>query len=220
MPTAGNFLVLIHLEMEDAIERTLCQLPRVYVFRIPTRTSAGGYRAADWPKDPSWTGKLKVIAKGSLLAVVLMDDQNSTFAICNVTDDSCVERTADSGRYFVLKISNAQGRHAFIGIAFDERSDAFDFNVAISTFKTEMEREQRALSTASLTPQEPVDFSLKSGEKIKIKLVRSELYPSIDILGISVIDFCSASRTPRSMLMLVLILPLLRVPVFSPRSLE
>eukprot|EP01039_Chlorochromonas_danica_P002578 gene2577-2820_t len=156
--------------MEDAIERTLCQLPRVYVFRIPTRTSAGGYRAADWPKDPSWTGKLKVIAKGSLLAVVLMDDQNSTFAICNVTDDSCVERTADSGRYFVLKISNAQGRHAFIGIAFDERSDAFDFNVAISTFKTEMEREQRALSTASLTPQEPVDFSLKSGEKIKIKL--------------------------------------------------
>jgi hypothetical protein len=38
-------------------------------------------------------------------------------------------------RYFVLKIQNAQGKHAFIGIAFNERNDAFDFNVALSEFK-------------------------------------------------------------------------------------
>lgn len=41
----------------------------------------------------------------------------------------------DSGRYFVLKIVNEQGRHAFIGIAFNERNDAFDFNVALQEHK-------------------------------------------------------------------------------------
>lgn len=155
--------------MDDAVERTLCQLPNVHVFRIPTRTSADGYRAADWPKDPNWTGKLKVVTKNNNLAVILMDAQNNTFAVCHVTDDSSVERTLDSGRYFALKITNAQGRHAFIGIAFNERSEAFDFNVALSTFKTEMEREQKAATSAISAPEQ--DFSLKSGEKIKIKLV-------------------------------------------------
>ena len=41
----------------------------------------------------------------------------------------------DSGRYFVLKITNANGQHAFIGMAFNERNDAFDFNVALQEHK-------------------------------------------------------------------------------------
>ena len=41
----------------------------------------------------------------------------------------------DSGRYFVLRITNDKGRHAFIGICFNERNDAFDFNVALAEFK-------------------------------------------------------------------------------------
>lgn len=52
------------MDEEDwAIERTLCQLPQVHVFKIPTRMTADGYRAADWPKDSAWTGKLKIVAK-------------------------------------------------------------------------------------------------------------------------------------------------------------
>ena len=42
--------------MGDEIERTLCQLPQVHVFKIPPRTSAQGYRAADWPTVPQWAG--------------------------------------------------------------------------------------------------------------------------------------------------------------------
>lgn len=78
----------------------------------------------------------------------------------------------DSGRYFVLRITNAQGRHAFIGIAFNERNDAFDFNVALAEFKSECEREVQAskLSDVSLGPLK--DLSIKEGEKIKIKIVR------------------------------------------------
>lgn len=128
-----------------------------------------GYRASEWPKDPTWQGKLRVVAKGNNLAIFLLDDNLNVFAVCYVTDESAVERTLDSGRYFVLRITNAQGRHAFIGIAFNERSDAFDFNVALSSFKTEIEREGKASLESS--EQQHQDFSLKSGEKIKIKIV-------------------------------------------------
>lgn len=135
-------------------------------------SSKEGHRASDWPKDPSWSGKLKIVAKGKVAAIILMDDKNNVFAICQVTDESAVERTLDSGRYFVLRITNQQGRHAFIGIAFNERNDAFDFNVALSEFKNEIEREEKAAKMFSSSPTAPsVDLSLKGGEKIKIKLV-------------------------------------------------
>jgi hypothetical protein len=141
-----------------------------------------GHRASDWPKDPSWTGKVKIIAKGLVAAIVLLDDKNQVFAVCHVTDDSAVERTLDSGRYFVLRITNQGGRHAFIGIAFNERNDAFDFNVCLSEFKSECEREQQANRQRELGDgggagvdglAAPLkDLSIKEGEKIKIKLVR------------------------------------------------
>ena len=86
--------------------------------------------------DPMWSGKLRVIAKGDQAAILLIGNDNSPFGTCPVTDDGAVERTLDSGRYFVLRIQNAQGRHAFIGIAFNERNDAFDFNVAIQVSLT------------------------------------------------------------------------------------
>lgn len=56
------------------------------------------------------------------------------FAMSKV-QDGAVERVPDSSRYFVLKIQNAQGRHAFVGLAFDDRNQAFDFNVALQEFK-------------------------------------------------------------------------------------
>lgn len=93
--------------------------------------------------------------------------------MCQVTDDSAVERTLDSGRYYVLRITNAQGRHAYIGIAFNERNDAFDFNVALAEFKSELEREDQASKLADMPTGPMKDLSLKEGEKIKIKIVRT-----------------------------------------------
>jgi len=158
------------MDQPDQIERTLLQLPQVHVFKIPVRKTADGHRASDWPKDPTWTGKVKIVSVGRIAAIILQDDKNQTFAVCQVTDDNAVERTLDSGRYFVLRITNAQGRHAFIGIAFNERNDAFDFNVALAEFKNELEREDQAVKMADLAVGPMKDLSLKDGEKIKIKI--------------------------------------------------
>lgn len=117
---------------------------------------------------------MKILAKGRNLAIVLYDD-TKTFAVCHANDDSAIERCLDSGRYFVLRISNEQGRKAYIGIAFNERNDAFDFNVSINEFKQELEREDKAAQMGDI-PTEPMrDLSLKDGQKIKIKIVSALL---------------------------------------------
>jgi len=121
---------------------------------------------------------VKIISRGRVCSIVLIDNENKIFAVCYASEDGAVERTLDSGRYFVLRITNQQGRHAFIGIAFNERNDAFDFNVTLSEFKNEIEREDQAnkltLESSSSAIVQPLkDMSLKDGEKIKIKLTSS-----------------------------------------------
>jgi len=123
---------------------------------------------------------VKIISRGRVCSIVLIDNENKIFAVCYASEDGAVERTLDSGRYFVLRITNQQGRHACIGIAFNERNDAFDFNVTLSEFKNEIEREDQtnkltleSSSSSSAIVQPLKDMSLKDGEKIKIKLTSS-----------------------------------------------
>ena len=90
----------------------------------------------------------------------------------------------DSGRYFVFRIQNAQGRHAFIGVAFNERNDAFEFNVALQEFKTQNERENAPVASVSTIPLR--DLSLKEGEKIKINITKKKKEDGTsDLLGVS-----------------------------------
>lgn len=165
---------------DDEYERSLCQLPQCHVFKIPVRSSAAGHRASDWPTDPQWTGKVKIVAKGKTAAIFLMNaDDNRVFACCPVTDDAAVERCVDSGRYFVLRITNPQGKHAFIGIAFNERNDAFDFNVALSEHKASVERSEAPIQVAASLG----DLSIGEGEKIKLKNISGAVSPKKKPMG-------------------------------------
>jgi len=80
--------------------------------------------------------KLVVVTRDRLgeAAVKLLNvDTGKVFAVAPVRKGgpAAVEKVSDSSRYFCLRIENDKGAHAFVGIAFNNRSDAFDFNVAL-----------------------------------------------------------------------------------------
>ena len=46
----------------DDMERCLLVKQEVFVYKIPPRQSARGYRAADWNlSGPDWTGRLRIM---------------------------------------------------------------------------------------------------------------------------------------------------------------
>jgi hypothetical protein len=113
-------------------EQTLLIKPQCFAYKIPLRSNTRGYRAQDWDLTTwIWSGRLVITAKGELCTVRLEDESGQVFAQCPVRNPSVVEAVTDSSRYFVIRVEDGP-RHAFLGIGFTDRSDAFDFNVAIS----------------------------------------------------------------------------------------
>lgn len=155
------------LEDTDIIERVRCVIKDAHVFKLPPRQTSGGWRGADWT-DEVWQGTVKVVERGELTLVLLVDRANgSLFAVCPVKDGA-VDRCIDSSRYFVLRIENANGRHMFIGMAFNERNDAFDFNTSLEDSRRER---QAAKEPQPILPAGPTkDYSIKEGEKIRVSL--------------------------------------------------
>ena len=73
---------------------------------------------------------------------------------------------SDSSRYFTLKITSDDGRNAFVGMGFGDRSDSFDMNVALQDhFKQdEAEKTQEALNEGKIVDDTPkLDLSLRLG---------------------------------------------------------
>ncbi|XP_055624447.1 NECAP-like protein CG9132 [Toxorhynchites rutilus septentrionalis] len=145
----------------------------VFVYKIPPRQSNRGYRAADWNlAEPTWTGRLRMVSKGKTLAVKL-EDKNSGALFANCPIESypglAIESVSDSSRYFVLRIQDDNGRNAFIGLGFGDRSDSFDMNVALQDhFKWVKNEEQ--IEKEKVEPKQQLDLGFKEGETIKINM--------------------------------------------------
>ncbi|XP_038552740.1 adaptin ear-binding coat-associated protein 2 [Micropterus salmoides] len=160
---------------DNSYESMLCVKPEVHVYRIPPRASNRGYRAADWKLDePAWSGRMKITAKDKM-AYIKLEDRNTgeLFAQAPVEQyPGCVvEAVTDSSRYFVIRIEDGNGRHAFIGLGFADRGDSFDFNVALQDhFKWVKQEGELAKQEASDIVAPKLDLSFKEGQTIKISI--------------------------------------------------
>ncbi|KAL9185002.1 hypothetical protein ACHAXT_002779 [Thalassiosira profunda] len=172
---------------DEVVERVRLKVPNAHVFKLPPKPSAGGWRGAEW-RDKVWQGTLKVVERGEETAVLLVDskEEKNIFAVCPIRHNldgktnvgNGVDRCIDSSRYFVLRIQNAQGRHLFIGLAFNERNDAFDFNTALEDSRREKELERRAAALGGGAGGDGnatggnVNYKMKEGEKIRVSIPR------------------------------------------------
>ncbi|KDP31786.1 hypothetical protein JCGZ_12247 [Jatropha curcas] len=165
-------------EQTEEIELILFQVSECYVYLIPPRKSAASYRADEWNVNKwAWEGTLKVVNKGEECIIRLEDKTTGELyakAFLRNGEPHPVEPVIDSSRYFVLRIEeNIDGRlrHAFIGIGFRERTEAYDFQAALHDHvkylnkkKTAEEMEQHFQKTSS------VDYSLKEGENLVLQI--------------------------------------------------
>uniref|UniRef100_A0A8C4X7Q7 NECAP endocytosis associated 2 n=1 Tax=Erpetoichthys calabaricus TaxID=27687 RepID=A0A8C4X7Q7_ERPCA len=161
---------------ELSYESVLCVKPEVHVYRIPPVSSNRGHRAAEWKLDqPAWSGRMRITAKGNI-AYIKLEDKTSgeLFAQAPVEQypGISVESVVDSSRYFVIRIQDGTGRHAFIGIGFADRGDSFDFNVALQDHfkwvKQEGEIAKQAQTGQDAGPK--LDLGFKDGQTIKINI--------------------------------------------------
>ncbi|CAI9288439.1 unnamed protein product [Lactuca saligna] len=139
----------------------------------------GGRRVLRAHSDKIWSGRLRVVSCKDRCEIRLEDpNSGDLFAACFVYPgqrENAVESVLDSSRYFVLKIEDGTGKHAFIGLGFTERNEAFDFNVALSDHdkyvKRENEKEDGEASDANHIDIHPaVNHRLKEGETIRISV--------------------------------------------------
>ncbi|KAL3848779.1 hypothetical protein ACJIZ3_010661 [Penstemon smallii] len=165
-------------EEEEALELVLFQVPECYVYMIPPRKTAASYRADEWNVNKwAWEGTLKVVSKGEECIIKLEDKKTGELyarAFLRDGEPHPVEAVIDSSRYFVLRVEENIGgrlRHAFIGLGFRERTEAYDFQAALHDHmkylnkkKTAEEMEQQYQNTSS------VDYSLKEGETLVLQL--------------------------------------------------
>lgn len=168
---------MLDLLDEDEAEHVLLVVREVLLYKLPPRPAASGYRCQDWPKESFlFQGRLRVTAVGPRCAVLFESaDTGELFAqvpLDNERPEVSVEPVTDSSRYFAVRVDDGNGRHAFLGLGFRERSDAFDFNIALQDHVKQARAGRMggpaADGDAAAAP--PLDLSLKAGETLRVNL--------------------------------------------------
>jgi hypothetical protein len=180
----------------NAIQRILYLAPKVHIYQIPPATSTKGYQASTWTADNNklqiFTARLRIVETSipsdredgdeKVTTTLLLEDGKTgdLFAAAPYTSERIVEQALDSSRFFAITVVG-EGRKAVLGMGFEERSEAFDFSIALQDARRVLGFESnptgaggpgaRGGAKAKKEVEEPKrDFSLKEGETISINL--------------------------------------------------
>lgn len=180
-PTTGRPLP------ESAIQRVLFLGPAVHVYTIPPLTSTRGFSATSWTAPPNptarqiFTARLRILetsldSPASIKADILLEDPNSgdLFAAAPYTSPAVVQQANDSSRFFAIRVQGEGGMKATLGMGFEERGAALDFNIALGECRKVLGFDQaggkagpKGMEADSVNK---TDFSLKDGEKITVQV--------------------------------------------------
>ncbi|GAV87792.1 LOW QUALITY PROTEIN: DUF1681 domain-containing protein, partial [Cephalotus follicularis] len=168
-------------EDEESMEHTLLVVLEVSVYKIPPRSTSGGYKCGEsLQSDKIWSGRVQVVSCGEW--EFRLEDPNSgeLFASCFMKlgqREAAVESVLDLSQYFMLKIEDGSEKHAFIGLGFAERNEAFDFNVSLSDHEKHIRTENEEVggdnggdSQDHIDIHPAVNHRLKEGETIQINV--------------------------------------------------
>lgn len=186
----------------DAIQRVLHIAHPIHVYNIPPLTSSRGHAAASWTEDPKrhiFTCRLRIIETAvpddsssgggtdRVKVDVVLEDPSTgqLFAAAPYSSPAVVEPTADSSRFFALRVQDPAGRKATLGIGFEERGEAFDFGVALQEAQKalgmlapggepgrqqQQQQQNQQQGGKAATAEDKRDYSLKEGETITVNL--------------------------------------------------
>lgn len=122
------------------------------IYSIPPLRSNAGYRAKDWDlKQPLWEGILEILEgeeetsnsdeeDGSLpkleCNIRLVDEKGELFANAPYSSSGHeIQPVTDSSRYYAIRVSDGGDRSATLGLGLIDRNDAFEFNMALQSFR-------------------------------------------------------------------------------------
>ncbi|KIP12324.1 hypothetical protein PHLGIDRAFT_27452 [Phlebiopsis gigantea 11061_1 CR5-6] len=164
---------------EDEVESILYIGREVSVFKIPPLKKNEGHRAQEWGDlgSPLWKGRLRIIERSNGVTIQFEDATTGELFAKAEYDPArpSVEAVLDSSRYFVVRVEDA-GKRAYIGMGFLERSDSFDFNVALQDYTKRWRAIQNPANSETDKPSPHVpagpkkDYSLKDGQTFSISI--------------------------------------------------
>jgi hypothetical protein len=106
--------------------------------------------------------------RDSLSVTINLEDPKSgeLFAASPYTSEAVVQPALDSSRFFAVRVVGEGAMKATLGLGFEDRSDAFDFGIALREARKVLGWERAKAETSDVLR----DFSLKEGEKIHIQV--------------------------------------------------
>ncbi|KAK3681477.1 hypothetical protein LTR37_020920 [Vermiconidia calcicola] len=146
---------------DSAIQRVTLVANNVHVYGIPPIASNRGFSASSWtaPKQPTaqqiFTARLRVIEtsiESKIKADIVLEDGNT------------------------VRVQGEGGMKATLGIGFEDRSPALDFNIALAEMRKVLGMDNAGSGPTSINSKldganEPKqDFSLREGQKIHIQV--------------------------------------------------
>lgn len=182
-PTSGAELP------DSAIQRIVFVANDVHVYGIPPISSNRGFSASTWtaPTLPTaqqiFTARLRIIetsVESQIKTDIVLEDggNGELFAAAPYTSAAIVQQANDSSRFFAVRVQGEGGMKATLGIGFEDRSPALDFNIALGEARKVLGMEggisgqsgRSAQGKTDATQDTKQDFSLMEGQKIHIQV--------------------------------------------------